>query len=173
MKYSDFRIFIVLVLLSFSCKKGTTDSEVPSGYSPTPYEISYPDYFPELLIPIDNSLTVEGINLGRRLYYDPLLSTGGPLNGTSCSDCHFQEKGFCNNASGTSVLAHVNLGWNTKFLWAGKIEGELEDIMKFEVEDFFKVDVAVLQNDPVYPGLFYKAYGSEEITEKDLDNPMY
>ncbi len=117
-----------------------------------------------MLIPEENPLTEEGVALGRRLYYDPKLSVNGPLTGHSCSSCHQQEKSFTVSSRGVSVLPHVNLGWNTHFLWDGKITGTLEDIMQFEVEDFFMADLSAIKTDADYPVYFKSAFGTTEIT---------
>lgn len=45
----------------------------------------------EILIPPDNAVTPEKVELGRRLYYDKRLSADGTV---SCATCHDPEKGF-------------------------------------------------------------------------------
>jgi len=155
--------FLLITAILTSCKKEENECET----SATPYSLDAPDYFPILNVPADNPLTEEGIQLGRLLYHDPLLSSGGPREGLSCSSCHFQENSFSVPATpgGSSVLPHVNLAWNHSFLWNGKIEGELEDIMLFEVEEFFEADMDLFRNHSTYPELFQKAFGVCEINE--------
>ena len=51
------------------------------------------------------------------------------------------------SAFSVNSLAHVNLGWSSNFLWNGKISGRMEDIMKFEVEEFFHSDISKLSFD--------------------------
>lgn len=143
------------VLLS-SCSR-----EEPPPYEPTPYSLNLPSNYPSMIIPSDNPLTVEGIALGRKLYYDTKLH---PTQSFSCSSCHNQQSSFTTYASNS--LPHLNLGFYNKFLWNGKVEGTLEDIMLFEVEDFFQTDLDVLRNDADYPNLYYKAFGSTVITSK-------
>jgi cytochrome c peroxidase len=143
-----------------ACKK---DSENASPhpdwvYAPTPYELNLPASFPILNIPGDNKLTVEGVALGRRLYYDSMLDKN---EARACASCHLQSKSF---SSFAEVLPHVNLGWNNAFLWNGKVKGTLEDVMLFEVEEFFQADMRKFNNHPEYPKLFYEAFGVEEIT---------
>jgi cytochrome c peroxidase len=94
------------------------------------------------------------------LYYDPVLH---PDSSKSCATCHNIQYGF--TAPGTDVLAHINLGWSTNFLWDGRVRAKtLEEINIFEVEAFFGTDLEMLRRHPVYPGLFKEAFGSEEIT---------
>jgi cytochrome c peroxidase len=158
-------LIIAILLTCFSACKEEVDECSANTH---PYQLEFPDYFPILNIPEDNPLTEEGIQLGRRLYYDPLLSTGGPREGRSCSSCHFQSNSFSvpSTASGKSVLPHINLGWSRNFLWNGKVEGHLEDITLFEVEEFFEADMELLRNHATYPELFRNAFGTCEITEK-------
>lgn len=55
---------------------------------------------PKVAIPVNNPLTKEKIELGRRLFYDRRLS----LNNTfSCAMCHIPEQGFTSNEMATAV----------------------------------------------------------------------
>ena len=80
---------IVLVLISlvlFSCEPEPTT---------TPYNFQVPVGFIQPTIPADNPMTVEGVDLGRRLFYDPLLSKNDVQ---ACADCHAQNYGFTDDA---------------------------------------------------------------------------
>jgi cytochrome c peroxidase len=104
----------VLLIGISSCRKVDIDDD----YLTTPYALKIPADFPPMAIPADNPMTVEGVQLGRRLYYDDLLST----NGRSCSSCHLQELGFSHPMAGPGgfgIMAHINIGWNTAFGWHG------------------------------------------------------
>ena len=79
-------ITIVCVLNTTSCKKPSTDivnANTDSIAPLTPYSILYPAHFPQMIIPEDNKPFVERIALGKRLYYDPILSN----DGRSCANC--------------------------------------------------------------------------------------
>lgn len=84
---------LALIFLSFfqSC---STDEE--PAYHTTPYNFPEIPYFPtELNIPPHNPMTVEGVELGRFLFYDGRLSgRTDPDSLMSCSSCHLQSKGF-------------------------------------------------------------------------------
>jgi len=55
---------------------------------------------PAVPVPTNNPITVEKIDLGRKLFYDRRLS----LNNTfSCAMCHVPEQGFTHNELATSV----------------------------------------------------------------------
>ncbi|WP_164891139.1 cytochrome-c peroxidase [Botryobacter ruber] len=150
-------LFLCLIIFS-ACQKND-----PEASGPTAYKLETPVHFPLLQVPEDNPMTQEGVDLGRRLFYDRRLSNDGTR---SCSSCHVQASGF--TTPGTTVLPIVNLGWSRNFLWKGKVRGQLEDITLFEVKEFFKADPAVFTNDPEYARMFKKAYRVEEVTHKEL-----
>lgn len=159
-----FKISIIILLstiLFSGCKKDRESEE--DVYITTPTNITYPFNFPEMVIPEDNQPTEEAIALGRSLYYDNILHKNQSM---SCSSCHDQAKSFTTYQSNS--LAHINLGWNNHFLWNGKIEGSLEDIMMFEVEDFLQTDMAVVNQSEKYRAGFKQAYGVSTITSKDV-----
>jgi cytochrome c peroxidase len=58
---------------------------------PTPYTPEEPDHFAKILYPQDNPTTAEGFALGRRLFYDPILSADSTV---SCASCHLPELAF-------------------------------------------------------------------------------
>ncbi|MBD81421.1 MAG: cytochrome-c peroxidase [Crocinitomicaceae bacterium] len=170
------RIVIIILVSAFalfgSCSKDndTTPTTVTDLDSPTHnttvVEIKSPYGFPPMDIHPDNPLTKEAIALGRKLYYEPLLSEGGPQQGMACASCHSQELAFSVSTPGTSVLPHMNLGWNTSYLWNGKIEGKMEDIMTFEVNDFFQSDLKAITASTEYRAAYFQAYGDSIPTKK-------
>jgi cytochrome c peroxidase len=158
---------IVVAGIYSSCKK--EELKDPSfTYNPSPYELQIPAFFPKPEIPATNPLTREGVELGRKLYYEPLLSKGGPNNGLSCSSCHLQNYGFMIPNKPFEefgvVMPHINLAWSKNFLWNGKVSGTLEDIMRFEVNDFFQANMELFKTHQDYPRLFHEAFGPGEIT---------
>lgn len=87
-------LIILLIALTFllaNCKK---DNE--PVYKPTPYDIEIPTFFPtKLNIPDDNAMTVEGVELGRFLFYDGRLSGRTHIDSLmSCGTCHIQSRSF-------------------------------------------------------------------------------
>ena len=61
------------------------------GPTPTPLTVVIPSNFPQMPIPADNPFTVEGLELGRYLFYDERLSGN---NTQSCASCHAPEVAF-------------------------------------------------------------------------------
>ena len=161
MKINTTHIIFGLLLIAFaSCEKESTETPTHPDwvYAPKPYNLQIPATFPILDIPADNPMTVEGVKLGRMLYYDPVLDID---SARACADCHIQANSF---TSSGEVLPHLNLAWNTAFLWNGKVQGTLEDIMLFESKEFFKADLDRLRRHPEYPRLYYEAFGEDTIT---------
>jgi cytochrome c peroxidase len=76
----------------------------------------------------DNPLTNEGIDLGRHLFYDPILSIDYSL---SCSSCHNQKFGFSDTAklskgvkgqrTDRHSMAISNTAWQNAFFWDGRV----------------------------------------------------
>jgi cytochrome c peroxidase len=163
-----------LVILPNSCRKKPPEiTDDKKDKPPTAYVMNYPYYFPPPYLSAENPMTVEGVSLGRMLYYEPLLSQGGPQNGMSCATCHVQSYGFTLPAKPFEefgiVMPHINLAWSKNFLWNGKVTGSLEDIMKFEVQDFFQTDVKYLNESSEYKKLVKSAFGKEVITHKEVE----
>ena len=55
---------------------------------------------PAVVIPEDNPITPEKIDLGRKLFFDKRLSINNTI---SCASCHIPEQGFTNNEISTAV----------------------------------------------------------------------
>ena len=149
-------LLFVFASIYFSACNDDKGKEVPDApYITTPFFLN----IPEALLNADNPLTVEGIALGKRLYYDTLLDG---VSGRACVQCHVQKEGFSTYASNS--LPHINLAWSSAFLWNGQVEGKMEDIMLFEVKDFFEADMAKLNANATYKELFKKAFNADKIT---------
>ena len=169
-------MFVFLTLAS--CKP---EQEKP--YQPTAYDMPQPAYFPSRNnIPSDNPMTEEGVALGRKLFYDPRLSGHDGTDGIrSCSSCHHQEHSFEFGApTGThhAMLPLVNLAWNTTGLgWNGGV-ATLEDMVLAAVTSPVEINadtnqvVKYLQKTDDYPELFYKAFGSRDITFINIERAI-
>lgn len=195
-------IFLGFLLFLVACSDKTEIIDPPPAYTPTPYELEIPYAFPtKLNIPEDNPLTVEGVELGRYLFYDGRLSgRTHPDSLMSCSSCHIQENnfepgvdhpvfegGFVHGLSGQQthhvVLPLVNLVWNSSgYGWNGSFYNNNENPNQRQIEDIVTLSViapdemhgdtsrvkALFQSLDGYPELFYKAFGSDQITFKNM-----
>jgi cytochrome c peroxidase len=177
------------IILLISCKKdlapisGCTDSTAtnynPSAitedqsciyFSTTPFVIETPYEFPEMKIPSDNPMTIEGVALGEKLFKDPILSAN---NTQACIDCHKQNSSFSDpNQFSTGIddiqgnrnaSALINLGWNTSFFWDGRsltLEEQAFEPVTNTIEmhnTWMNVEIA-LNSDKEYPFLFKEAF---------------
>lgn len=161
-------IFLVIVIF-LSCKKDQV------GYDPTPYTLEIPSHFPQMEIPGDNPMTVEGVELGRKLFYEKKLSGD---NSMSCGTCHSPQSAFSdNNQFSTGIdgiqgnrnsMALVNLGWNKSFFWDGRAKTLEDQILQpvtnpIEMHETWPNAVAKLQQSVDYRNMFYRAFGEEGI----------
>jgi cytochrome c peroxidase len=154
-------VLVSVVMFFYACKKDITAPHT-TDFKTTPYIITVPKGFPAIAFNPHNPMTVEGIELGRKLYYDTIISN----DGRACGQCHSQSSGFTTYQS--NALVHANLAWATNFLWNGEVSGSMEDIMMFEVGKFFNTNVSKLNANESYKTLFKKAYGVDSITRKDV-----
>lgn len=165
-----------------SCKKDCDENPKPGSpysFNPTPFKFSIPAWVEHELGPMpepaDNPTTEEGVLLGRMLFYEKQLSDKGTI---SCASCHSPENSFSdprrfsegtNGAKGErNSMAVVNLGWSKKMFWDGRrntLEEQAHDPVTNPVEmrNKWLVVVERLQNDPGYPPLFFKAFGTSTI----------
>lgn len=151
-----------------SCTNNPPEPGGETGETPyvtTPYQITTPVGFPVLEIPEDNQTTLEGVSLGRMLYYDHIMDKD---SARTCATCHVQSKNFQIDNGQHQVLAHLNLGWSNNFMWNGGMTGPLEDIMLFEVEQFLETDINRLNNSEKYRKLFKNAFNVDVITSKEV-----
>ena len=148
---SSLAIFLVLFWISCTKDQGTI---VPVPHA-TPYQISIPAHFPQNLnIPSDNPMTVEGIALGRYLFYDGRLSgRTDPDSLMSCATCHLQSRAFecgidhpkytgghpfglTRISTPHYMLSLTNLVWMEQgYLWNGSVSDLNPDLQKRKLED--------------------------------------
>jgi cytochrome c peroxidase len=131
-------------------------------------------------IPADNPLTVEGVQLGRYLFWEKKLSGNDAM---SCGTCHLPEHGFSdpnqfstgiNGDVGTrQAMPLVNMGWSTSFFWDGReptLEAQIADpiVNPIEMDENWDRAIEQIDSDPIYDALFFKAYGSTEVTKDKI-----
>jgi cytochrome c peroxidase len=169
--YQKSTIVILLIAFILSCKKDNViveESPVNQDdlgiYNPTYIEVPSHPYLPPMHILEDNPLTQEGVSLGKKLYYDDILST----NGLSCSSCHVPSKAYSESFTGPNgmqILPHFNLGWYNYFGWTGGDE-ILDHVPLNDLADgniFLNANSDSILNrfkrHATYKNLFYEAFG--------------
>jgi cytochrome c peroxidase len=140
---------------------------------PVAYQLAIPSWFSEMEIPAENQLTVARIDLGRKLFYEPLLSVDTSV---SCGTCHKLEIAFTDgiplslgvdNAVGLrNAPTLANIGFAPYFFHDGGVETlELQSQqpifsvveMKFSIAGFLQRIV----DDAEYKRMFTEAYNRE------------
>lgn len=164
--------FIICFLFAgiIACKKEVIESNFKGFQKPS--------YFPEPEYRFEtNAVTKDGFELGRKLFYDPILSANNTI---SCGSCHIQTSAFTHHGHKTShgifdqfgtrnSPSIANMAWGKSFMWDGGITDlDLQPIApitsKVEMGDTMASVLRKLQNHVQYPGLFKKAFGSDNIT---------
>ncbi|HWV28326.1 MAG TPA: cytochrome c peroxidase [Dyadobacter sp.] len=181
---------VVFAVVSVACKKNDDPGVKPGDAGPTPVHWKKPAHFPDPVYDVNrNPLTREGVELGRFLFYDGILSR---TNQIGCGTCHQQEAAFTHHghelSHGVDDLlgsrnspAIQNLAWNPSFFWDGGVHDL--DLVPFnpienpvEMDETVKNVISKLQNTPLatakmpvdYPLMFKKAFGDEQITSERM-----
>ncbi|MCY7330984.1 MAG: cytochrome-c peroxidase, partial [Saprospiraceae bacterium] len=68
-------LLLIFATIAFFACNPKEPVETPATYDPTVYKLSL-GTFPEPDLPADNPLTVQGVQLGRMLFYEKMLSKG-------------------------------------------------------------------------------------------------
>jgi cytochrome c peroxidase len=147
----------------------------------TPYPLSYPAYFGNRInTTADNPLTVEGVALGRRLFYERRLSANNTI---SCGTCHVQSRAFTDGRrfslgydrtpTRRNSMSLANVLWTRHFFWDGRAPS-LEDQAITPLTDAHEMgqsldsSVRKLAGAPGYSAMFAAAFGSAEITPERI-----
>ncbi len=140
----------------------------------------YPKYFPKPVYALENNNRTEfKIELGRVLFYDPILSKD---NSISCASCHNPYNAF---AHVDHSLSHgindkigkrnapvlFNLAWQKSFMWDGAINHlDVQALAPIthpdEMGETISNVLLKLNRSQSYKQLFYKAYGDSLINSE-------
>jgi cytochrome c peroxidase len=140
----------------------------------------------QLLNPLNFSFEIEltnhTITLGRVLFYDKALSFN---NSISCGSCHFQDKGFANNVKFDKGVFGNSLKRNTmsitgngnSMFWDGRANNMKDLVLRpisnhDEMVQDAEVLVTKIKQIGYYKDLFNKAYNSDEIDLKRIENAL-
>lgn len=160
-----------------SCKKQDT-----GNYAPTPLSFIIPDGFPEPVYKFENNtLTEQGFQLGKKLFYDGRLSKDGNF---PCASCHQQfaafatldhplSHGFNNQFTTRNAPGLFNIAWMKNLHWDGGINHiEVQPLAPIEASNEMAetIDniIAKLKEDATYTQMFKAAFGDEEINSQRM-----
>ena len=175
MRALKFCFSVVIVILLSSCKKNELEPYEPWAFKKQ-------SYFPDPAYNFENDKqTYQKFELGRALFYDPVLSSDSTV---SCSMCHEQPHGFGSHSTALSAgvnglmgtrnsPAIFNMAWSPTFMWDGGINHiEVMPIAPItnpvEMNETLANVVMKLQQSDRYRNLFRSAYGSETVTEQKV-----
>lgn len=163
-------ITFVIIFSAFNfIDNGTVKFSVPKGWPEPIYNFK------------QNPLTQEGFDLGKKLFYDPILSKDSTI---SCASCHLSFTAFTHS---DHKLSHgiyglvgtrnssslINLAWNTSFMWDGGVNNlEIQAINPitnpFEMDNKLIDVINKLNRSGYYRKRFYRVYKDSLITSQKL-----
>jgi cytochrome c peroxidase len=153
-------------------KKEVVDTSLISVSSEMPNIVSFPD----------NKVTRAGLDLGRFLFYDPLLSDNNTI---SCGSCHNQALAFTDNGLKVSIgstpdkignrnaMPTFNLMWYKGLFWDSRAS-RLKQLALMPIQNPLEMNtlpeivVEKLKLSSMYRTKFKNAFGSDSITVERL-----
>ena len=146
-------------------------------YKPTPVKFLSPKGWPAPAYNFnENPLTKEGIALGKKLFYDPVLSSD---NSVSCATCHEPSAAFAtydhplshgvNNLTTRNAPSLFNVAWQKEFMYDGRANSlETQALLPMHSSDEMDTNIPdllkQLNTSPSYKKMFTAAFGPSKIT---------
>jgi cytochrome c peroxidase len=141
----------------------------------TEYNWNLPTWTPKPVVPQDNPMTAEKVELGRHLFYEPRLSITGEY---SCASCHQQSLAFSDGkpvAIGSTNESHprnamglANVAYSPVLTWANPVLTSLENQALIPIFGEHPVEMGMvgkeqqmiqwLKRDPWYQKMFAQAF---------------
>jgi cytochrome c peroxidase len=163
----------LLLLLVLACQPKPRETAAA-------YQVLVPPEVMEMQIPADNPLTEAGVALGRRLFYDPILSADSTQ---ACVHCHRQELAFTDaqptsiGAKGVfgsrSAMSLANVGFYYQGLfWDARVmtleEQSLHPITDpKELAGSWPEILSRIRKHPLYPAYFQAAFPLDNVAGID------
>lgn len=152
----------------------------PPQYDETALILNH-ENLPTPELPDDNPLTVEGVKLGRMLFYETLLSKD---NTQSCASCHLQKDGFSDinkfsigveGKTGTRQAMPVfNMAWHVNgFFWDGRAHSLRDQALRpiqdpLEMNESLANVISKLSSTQKYKDQFIRAFKNGRIDDTNL-----
>ena len=145
----------------------------------TEYSWNLPEWTPKPVVPKNNPMTAEKVELGRHLFYEPRLSITGKY---SCASCHKQSLAFTdgkkvalgstNEPHARNSMSLANVAYSPVLTWANPIMTNLENQALIPIFGEHPIEMGMvgkeqqmmqwMQNDPKYRQMFASAFGGEQ-----------
>lgn len=163
-------VITLICIFLFSWKSsGYKEFYVPKGWPKPVYDFK------------KNPLSEQGFELGRKLFYDPILSRDSTI---SCASCHLQYTGFAHTDHALShgiegrigtrnAMPIMNLAWTKLFHWDGGVVS-LETQPINPITNPLEMDNALvnvlkkINQSKHYQKMFYNVFGDSVATTKNL-----
>ena len=166
-------IAIIFSFLLFGCEK-----EMTALFTP----FKKPSYFPQTIYRFQqNPITKSGFELGRKLFFDPILSADNTI---SCGSCHIPSSAFTHHGHSVSHGINdqlgkrnsppiMNLAWSSSFMWDGGIvDLDLQPIAPItshiEMGDRMENVLNKLKSSNTYLSLFAAAFPGSEVSNANM-----
>ncbi len=153
----------------FSITQNDVEFHIPKGFPQPFYDIK------------KNTPTPAGFTLGRKLFYDPILSKDSSI---SCGFCHQRIASFAHIDHALShgingligkrnVPALENLAWNTSFMWDGRINHlEMQPLSPIsnplEMGETIENIMKKLRRNKEYAAMFKAAFGDSIVNSRNM-----
>lgn len=152
------------------------------SYAVQDLQLIYPSYFPKPVYDFRrNPLKSSTVQLGRKLFYDPILSRNNTI---SCSSCHLPDhafshagnhlsKGIEDGIGDRNSPAIFNLAWQKTFMWDGSVVNiDVQALAPInhpkEMGEDINVAVRRINKSKEYKKLFYQSFGDSLATPERL-----
>lgn len=169
-----FALLSVVLCWGVACKKDQTTQ--------ADYTVRLPSNFPAPVYDLSNNpVTEAGFELGKRLFYDPILSRDSTI---ACADCHISYSAFSHPDHATShgidglfgkrnAPAIQNLIWQKSFFWDGGVP-EMDFIAINPIQNPVEMDesparaIQKLNRHAEYQAMFKRAFPGRD----SIDGPQ-
>ena len=173
------------VVISVGCGPEIPPDIIPPGAGVNDTTIIDVTELPSPIIPTDNPLSVAGVDLGRHLFYDKILS-GDQTQ--ACATCHNQKLAFTDNNNAVSegirgefgsrnAMTIFNLMWSNNLFWDSRA-GSLRELATMPIENPIEMDARIedvlvrLNNSVLYKKMFKEVFLADTILEEHLSKAL-
>jgi cytochrome c peroxidase len=184
MKYKLHIISFLAFVISYTGCKPDPIVEPTITQDKTPFLLDFQG-LPPYDIPTDNVLTVQGVQLGRMLFYEKSLSKDGSQ---ACVTCHVQSDGFSDKnqfslgvekkLGGRQAMPIFNMGYHKiGFFWDGRATTLREQSLKpiqdaLEMNETLPNVITKLSANKTYRDQFTRVFGDATITSERMSLAM-
>jgi cytochrome c peroxidase len=161
-------LLLVAAVVAGCRREDASQDDVPVN---APFALELPVGAPAMEVPAENPLTVAGVELGKKLFFDERLSR--PV-GTSCASCHLPDHAFSDTTGlsiGSTLLTGMrnsptlgNVAFHRRLFRDGGVPN-LEMQVLAPLHDEKEMDSNInevaeaLRDEPAYDQLSQRAYG--------------